>query len=152
AWHLYDLTHSPSSLGIVGLAGFVPVIGFSLVGGVVADKVDRKRLVVCCQAIVVALSAGLFPAGHTPVLAPWMIYLVVALASIARSFSIPASQALVVSLVPREIFINAVSLNILQRQTATILGPAIAGLTIAYFGVAWTYALVTAAFLTLMLV
>jgi MFS family permease len=152
AWQLYALTHSAVSLGLIGVASFLPVVLFSLVGGLSADKVNRKKLLFVCQTILTILALILFIGTHFNFIAPWMIYVVLGLAAVVKSFNNPARQSISINLVPRDVFINAVSLTTLQRQSATILGPAIAGFLIAFLGVESVYLYNSISFLALMIV
>lgn len=139
AWQVYELTRNPASLGLIGLANIIPILLFSLIGGLTADKVDRKKLLVYSQAIMACLAFILFLLTFFHIINPLMIYLSLVFIAIAQAFSMPARQAVLPNLVPKEYFMNAVSLNSLQYQSATMLGPAIAGLLIAGFGVATVY-------------
>ena len=127
AWQVYEITRNPVSLGLIGVANFLPIILFSLVGGLVADKVDRKKLLAIAQVAQLILAVVLFSLTLSHVIAPWMIYLILVLVATAQSFSIPVRQSVIPHLVPKEYFMNAVSLNVLQYQTAVMIGPAIAG-------------------------
>ncbi len=146
-WHVYLLTHSAAALGLVGLVRVVPIIVCSLVGGVVADAVDRKRLLVVTQTTML-LSAAVLAAvtlrglGHV-----WPIYALTALSSAATAFDNPARQALLPSLVPEEVFPNAVSLGFVAFQVAMVLGPVFGGLVLARFGPAVVYAANAVSFL-----
>lgn len=134
AWQVYLLTRSVGSLGLIGLSGFVPILLFSLLGGLVADRVDRKNLLITCQVLLAAITTVLYLETHFNLISPWMIYLVLALSATVNSFSMPARQSIIPNLVPKNIFMNAVSLNTIQRQTAIVIGPAIAGFLIALSG------------------
>lgn len=147
AWQLYSLTHSPASLGFIGVANIIPILLFSLVGGVTADKQDRRNVMLVCQAILAVLSFILFAQTHFQMITPFVIYLILALESTATSFNMPARQAVIPNLVPRNIFVNAVSIMTLQRQSAIIIGPAIAGFVIAIFGVQAIYLFNSVSFL-----
>jgi MFS family permease len=130
-WHVYLLTGSPLALGLVGLTRALPIIVFSLIGGVVADRRDRRRVMFCTQLAMtaIALTLGLLTfAGHDRV--GWL-YALNILSATAVSFDGPARQALVPRLVPREDLPGALSLNLTAFHTAMIGGPALAGLLIA---------------------
>jgi MFS family permease len=145
-WHVYLLTKSPLALGVVGLVRVLPIIFCSLVGGVVADAVDRKRLMIATQAVMLisaALLAGMTASGLTSV---WPIYLLTAIASAAVAFDNPARQALLPTLVPLEDFPNAVSLGIVVFNSAMIVGPALAGLLLSIHGPALIYGVNAASF------
>lgn len=147
AWQVYEMTRNPASLGIIGIANFLPIILFSLIGGLVADKVDRKKLLILSQGAQLILAILLFGLTVTHVINPLMIYGILVLVATAQSFSIPARQSVLPHLVPKEYFMNAVSLNVLQYQTATMIGPAIAGFLIGGVGVSAVYFLNAASFL-----
>src|SRR5687768_13381309 len=124
-WHVYLLTKSAFALGLIGLFRGVPIIICSLAGGVVADAIDRRRLMVVTQTIMLA-SAGLLTAYTFAGLeSVWPIYILSGIASAASAFDVPARQALMPTLVPVEDFPNAVSLGILVFNVATIAGPAV---------------------------
>ena len=146
-WHVYLLTKSAFALGLVGLFRGVPIIICSLAGGVVADAVDRKRLMMVTQTVMLA-SAALLTAGTLAGLeSVWPIYVLSALASAASAFDVPARQALMPTLVPTEDFPNAVSLGIMVFNVATIAGPAIAGFVLAESGPAIIYGVNALSFL-----
>jgi MFS family permease len=141
-WHV-SLLVAPDrkglALGMVGLARVVPIIVFSMISGVVADAWDRRRLMLGTQvaATVVALALGLLAfRGMTAV---WPLYLLAALASAVGAFDLPARNSLVPTLVPRAHLPNAISLNTIMFQTASVLGPSIGGLLIAATDVGWAY-------------
>jgi MFS family permease len=129
------------ALGLVGLVRVIPIVVFSLVSGVVADAHDRRRVMLLTQTGM-ALAAGALAwvafRGSTGV---WPIYLLAALSSAFWAFDGPARQSLIPNLVPREHLPNAISLNTIMFQTASVAGPALGGLVIARFGVAWAYAI-----------
>lgn len=146
-WHVYLLTKSALALGLVGLFRGVPVILCSLAGGVVADAVDRKRLMIVTQTVMLA-SAALLTAGTLAGFeSVWPIYVLSAIASAATAFDVPARQALMPTLVSIEDFPNAVSLGIIVFNVATIAGPAIAGVLLAESGPAIIYGLNALSFL-----
>ncbi len=147
AWQVYEMTRNPLSLGIIGIANFLPIILFSLIGGLVADKVDRKKLLLVSQAAQLILATSLFAMTVSHVINPWMIYGILVLVATAQSFSIPVRQSVLPHLVPKEYFMNAVSLNVLQYQGASMIGPAIAGFLIAGVGVSAVYFLNALSFL-----
>ena len=140
-WHVYVLTKSALALGLVGLFRGLPVIVCSLAGGVVADALNRKRLMIVTQTVML-ISAGLLTATTLAgIQSVWPIYVLSALASAATAFDIPARQSLMPTLVPLEVFPNAVSLSMIVFNVATIGGPAIAGVLLAETGPATIYAI-----------
>jgi len=135
------------ALGLVGLVRVLPIIGFSLVAGVAADALDRRRVMLVTQsgmALTAAALAALAFRGH-PSVVP--VYALAALSSAFGSFDGPARQSLIPNLVPREHLPNAITLNTIMFQIASVAGPAIGGLVIAAWGVPWVYALNAVSFL-----
>ena len=148
-WQLYEITKSPISLGFLGLAQFIPVLLFSMVGGIAADRVNRKKLLVFSQLFLAFTSAALSFISLEGFINAYYIYGVMAATAVANSFNMPARQSILPHLVPKKHFMNAVSLNTLQRQAATIIGPTIAGFAIASLGVESVYIFNTITFLVL---
>lgn len=133
-WHIRTLTEEPIALGGVGLARIIPVIVFSLIGGAVADSLNRRKILFITQtaAALIALTLGLFTQfGNISI---WHIYALTALQAVAVAFDGPARQALVPNLVPARDLPNAFSMTSLAFQTGAILGPALSGFAIAYGG------------------
>jgi MFS family permease len=146
-WHVYSLTHSALALGAIGLVRVLPIILCSLLGGVVADAVDRKRLILATQ-VVMLLSAGtLSLITRMGMKTIWPIYLLTAIAAAAVAFEAPARQALLPALVPPEDFQNAVSLYLIVFHVSMIAGPAVAGLLLNSYSPALIYAINAASFL-----
>jgi MFS family permease len=132
-WQIYEITHRPLDLGLVGLAQFLPGILLFLVSGHTADRLNRRRVLLACYAGFSACSALLLAATFlfTSNIVP--IYAVLVLIGVVRSFHGTAGRALLPELVPTEHFENAVAWNASTFQAATILGPSIGGLTYALF-------------------
>jgi MFS family permease len=147
AWQIYDVTHDPLSLGLIGLAEALPYVGVALFAGHVADRQDRRTislvslaLLVFCSASLLALSlagVGQGRPGHRGVLP---FYAVIFLSGIARSFLQPARQALGAELVPRELYPNAVAWRSSTWQTGAVAGPALGGLLYGFTSPAIAYA------------
>lgn len=130
-WHIYLLTKSAFALGLVGLFRGVPLILCSLLGGVVADAIDRKRLMIATQTVMLASAGVLTLVTIGGLKSAWPIYLLTGIASGATAFDIPARQALMPTLVPAKDFANAVSLGLIVFNVAMIAGPSIAGFILA---------------------
>ena len=130
-WHVYLLTRSPLALGFVGLTRILPIVVFSLWAGVLADRMDRRRLMTITQlamtAVGLALAAVTF--AHRETL--WLLYALNFLSACAVAFDGPARQALIPRLVPPEDLPGALSFNLSVFQAGVIGGPALAGLLIA---------------------
>lgn len=150
-WHVYLLTDSPVALGLLGVFKAVPIIVLGLGGGVVADARDRRKLLLATQLVLAAISAVLAFTTWTGTVSPWVLYAGVALASAATAFDNPARAAIIPNLVPREHLANALSLNILAWQTATIVGPGLAGFAIARYGVGFVYGLDAVSFVAILI-
>jgi MFS family permease len=128
-WEVYALTERPLDLGYVGLAQFLPAAGLALVGGHVADRVDRRRVILVCH-VAFALCAIFFFVRSRGLVAPasvWPIYAALVFFGAARAFSSPATQALLPSIVPQERFARAVAWSSSAWQITTVVGPSIGG-------------------------
>src|SRR5919107_553829 len=145
AWQIYELTHDPLSLGLIGLAEAVPFIGVALFAGHVADRVSRVRISLIALAALFVCSVALLGFTLVPgIITParvWPIYLVIFLSGIARSFLQPARSALGAELVPRELYPNAVTWRSSTWQFATVVGPALGGLVYGFGSARWAYGL-----------
>jgi MFS family permease len=149
-WHVSLLVSDDRralALGMMGLVRVVPIVFFSLVSGVAADALDRRRLMIATQSIMAALAALLAVLTLRGLSSVWPIYVLAACSSAAGAFDLPARQSLVPNLVPREHLPNAISLNTIMMQSASVAGPAIGGLVIATAGVGWVYTFNAASFL-----
>jgi MFS family permease len=146
-WHVYLLTRSALALGAIGLVRVVPIILCSLVGGVVADAVDRKRLILATQLVMLTSAGALSITTASGMRSIWPIYLLTAISSAAVAFEAPARQALLPALVPAEDFQNAVSLYLIVFHVSMIAGPAIAGLLLSSHSPALIYAINALSFL-----
>lgn len=138
-WHIYILTKSPVALGFIGLTRVIPLIVFSLIGGVIADAHDRRRVLIVTQSTMMLFAALLGLLTMLGVINAPLIYALAALTAAAGAFDAPARQALYPNLVPKEHLTNAVSLVNLARQVASIVGPMLAGFVIAALNVEAVY-------------
>jgi MFS family permease len=145
-WHIYVLTGSPLALGLLGACRALPIILCSLMGGVVADVVDRRRLMVVTQSSMLTCSGLLALVTFSGMKHSWPIFLLTAIASAAWAFDTPARQALMPTLVPARDFQNAVSLGMLMFQIGMITGPPLAGFILASHGPGFVYTLNAASF------
>jgi MFS family permease len=144
---LVPASHRGLALGMVGFVRLVPIVAFSLISGVAADTFDRRRLMLVTQSGMAACAALLALVDYAGVRSLWPIYALGAMSSAFWAFDGPARQSLVPNLVPREHVSNAISLNTIMFQTASVIGPALAGLVIARWSVGWAYALNAISFL-----
>lgn len=141
-WHV-SLLVSPErraiALGLVGLARLVPIVFFSITAGAFADALDRRRLMMITQTGMGLTAVVLASLAFQGLSEAWPLYVLSALGSSAGSFDGPARHALIPSLVPREHLPNAMSLNAIMTQVASVAGPALGGIVIATLGVEWVY-------------
>jgi MFS family permease len=128
-WELYERTGSAMALGWVGLAQALPIILLALPAGHLADRYPRKNIILISLSVTVLCSIGLMAVSlaHAPV--GWMYFLLV-IGAVARAFNWPASAAILPSLVPKEVFSNAVTWRSSGFQVASVLGPALGGFLI----------------------
>jgi MFS family permease len=133
-YHVYLLTGSTVQVGLVGLAQAVALLGISPLGGAIADRMDRRRLLQISQTLSLIASATLATVTLLDIVAVWQILLVMLVNTAAGSFERPARDALIPSLVPRGELVRAFALVNPSRELAVLLGPAIAGLLIAWAG------------------
>lgn len=139
AWQVLLLTHNPVALGLIGLVQAIPRLVFSLVGGVFADKFDRRKLLLIIEVVLASMSAVLALCTIFRVINLVIIYVVVLIAACVSSFEFPTRQAIVPSLVKREEMAAALSLNTVMMQFTFIAGPTAGGFAIAWLGVANAY-------------
>jgi MFS family permease len=130
-WQVYRLTHSPLALGFIGLTRVLPIIVFSLWAGVLADRHDRRRVMIVTQLTMTVVALALAAVTFTDRATLWLIYALNALSAAAGAFDGPSRQALIPRLVPTEDLPGALSLNFSAFQVSTIAGPALAGAVIA---------------------
>ncbi len=142
-WHVSLLVPDDRralALGFMGLARIGPILLFSLVSGVAADALNRRTLMLITQSAMAVLAAVLATLTLRGMAAVWPIYALAACSSAAGAFDLPARQALLPSLVPRADLPNAISLNTIAVQSASVAGPALGGLMIATTNLGWVYA------------
>jgi len=151
SWLLYDLTNSPFQLGLNGIFRAIPTICFGLFGGTVADRYDRKRLLLATQIILMLLALLLGALAQTALIRVWHIYSLTVLGAIVGTLDGPARQALYPSLVPRSVLPNAIALNSLLWKGTVLLGPALAGIAISTVGTDGAFYANAASFLAVVL-
>ena len=127
-FHVYALTHSARDLGYLGLAQFLPVMLFSILAGQVADKVDRRAVLLACDLAFIASGVALTLIARSPHPSVDAIFAVFALIGVARAFYGPSGSSLLPSLVPTEDFTNAIAWQSTLWQAAAIGGPSLGGL------------------------
>ncbi|WKE65153.1 MFS transporter [Gallaecimonas kandeliae] len=137
-WQMYSLTHSALSLGLIGLAQFLPQLLLTLIAGHVADQHDRRLVVVVCRTVLALVMAVLAWANLAGQLSPALIYGCGALLGATRAFEGPATQALLPKLVMPEQLSKALALAAGTREATVIAGPALGGL-VYLAGASWLY-------------
>ena len=150
-WLVLEITKSPFLLGLDAFLGDIPIFLFSLVGGVIADRMDRRRLLLMSQVVqmISALTLAFLIATHR--IQIWHILLSSFVVGTAQSFGGPAYSALVPSLVHKEDLPNAIALNSIQFNLARVIGPVLGGFALKYAGSAWCFGLNSLSFVAVMI-
>jgi MFS family permease len=143
-WQVYELTRDPLSLGLIGLAEAIPFISIALYAGHIADRFNRKKIILWFDLLFLCASGLLliitfYKTGTIGTFGIWPIYLCVAVSGIARAFLYPATIALMAQVVPRSLYTNSSTWNSTVWHVAAITGPAIGGLVYGFFGVKVAY-------------
>jgi predicted MFS family arabinose efflux permease len=133
-WLVYSLTHSPLLLGVTSFAGQVPVFFISSFGGMISDRVDRRRLLVLTQGLSMLQAATLATLTLLGIIHVWEIIALALFKGFVNAFDVPTRQAFTIDMVGREDLRNAISLNSVMFNLARIVGPTIAGLLVATVG------------------
>ena len=141
SWLVYDLTKDPFYLGLDLFLGQLPIILFSLVGGVFADRLDRKKMLLASQYIQMICAFVLTILFATHAVKVWHILTLSFFVGVGQSFGGPAYSALLPTLVDPEDLANAISMNSIQFNLARIIGPTLGGLAYTVFGATWCFAL-----------
>jgi predicted MFS family arabinose efflux permease len=141
SWLVYDLTKDPFYLGLDLFLGQLPIIMFSLFGGVFADRLDRRKMLLTSQYIQMACAFLLAFLFYTDVVRVWQILSLSFIVGLGQSFGGPAYSALLPTLVGPEDLANAIAMNSIQFNLARILGPTIGGFTYTLFGATWCFTL-----------
>jgi MFS family permease len=141
AWFVYELTHSPLAVGILTFCRFSPQTLFVLFAGVLADRIDNRRLVITTQAASMVVSVALAALAFSGGTQVWQVYVLALLAGIAQVFDSPGRHALVYQMVGRSELPNAIALNTSVFNASRVVGPGIAGVLIASVGVGACFAL-----------
>ena len=135
----YELTHSAIFLGVVGFAGGLPSWLFTLYGGVIADQISRRKMIIITQSSMMLLAFILAALTFTNTVQPWHIVVLAFLLGTANAFDAPARQSFVVDMVAREDLTNAIALNSSVFNLGTVIGPSVAGLVYAWLGPGWCF-------------
>jgi MFS family permease len=154
-WHVTLLSPGDEkdkglALALVGASKFAPIAALSLFSGVVADALDRRRLMLATNVVLTLVAATLAALTFDGLSSTWPIYVLTSLSSAIGMFDGPARQALIPQIVPARDLPSAISLNSILFQAASVAGPAIAGIVMAEAGVGWVYAVNAASFLAVL--
>lgn len=140
-WLVLLLGGSPIQLGLVLALQFAPSLALAPLGGVLADRVDKRRLLLVTQSIASLQALVLFALTVTGVVQIWHIMLLALAIGFVNALDMPVRQSFAAELVPREDLINAITLNSASFNLARVIGPAVAGITLAFFGPAFNFAI-----------
>ena len=151
AWQIYDLTDSPLQIGLLGLGRALPQISLALVGGVLADAIDRRRLLMSVQLIQLGVGVALTVLTFADAITPGLLFGSAVLLSFGAALENPPRQAIVPSLVPRVDLSSAVALNTTQRSIGLVLGPSLAGVVLAVSGPGLCYLLDSVSWVVMLL-
>ena len=141
SWLVYRLTGSGLKLGAVGFASQIPVFLFAPIGGIVADRSNRKHVVIGTQvaSMLLAFVLAALTLTHTIDHRVWMIFVLAALLGVVNAFDIPGRQSFLVDMVGREDLMNAIALNSSMFNGARVIGPAVAGVLVARLHEGWCF-------------
>lgn len=146
-WLIYRLSHSAFLLALDQFLGGIPIFLFSLIGGVVADRVERRKILLSSQYVQMATASLLTILVATDLVHVWHILCLSFISGLAQAFGGPAYQALIPTLVEKEDMPNAIALNSIQFNVAVMVGPALAGQALAKLGEKWCFGLNALSFL-----
>ena len=146
-WLIYRLSHSAFLLALDQFLGGLPIFLFSLIGGVVADRMERRKILLSSQYVQMATAALLTILVATSRVHVWHILCLSFISGLAQAFGGPAYQALIPTLVEKDDMPNAIALNSIQFNVAVMVGPALAGQTLARLGETWCFGLNSLSFL-----
>jgi MFS family permease len=146
-FQVYDLTGSTAMVGLLALVEAVPLVVLPIVGGALADAVERRRFLIVAQALTAALSAALAVNAFLPEPHLWVFFAFAFLSVSAYSLSSPAFRAWPARLLTTDLYTSATALEVVYYQTAALIGPVLTGVTIATVGVEWAYVVDAASYL-----
>lgn len=141
AWLVYGLTHSPFMLGLTAFVGQVPVFFFSSLGGVIADRFDRRAILIVTQALSIVESAGLAVLVFSGAIRPWHVVVLALFQGLVNAVDIPTRHAMIIEMVGKENLRHAISLNSIMFNFARLVAPPVAGLIIGTAGTGYCFAI-----------
>ena len=150
AWQIYQLTGSPLDIGLLALARGLPQMILVLLGGVLADAIDRRRLMMITQAGQLLATGSLVFLSLSGLITPAALYVASALLGVFGSLETPSRQAIIPNLVPRDVLTSAMALHGVQRNVSSVAGPSLAGIVLAFADPGWCYAVDTASWVLML--
>jgi MFS family permease len=150
-WLVLELGGSPLQLGTVLALMFAPSMFLAPIGGVLADRVDKRRVLMIVNAVAMLQAGLLFGLAATGLVEIWHVYLLALLAGFVNAVEMPVRQAFAAELVPADDLVNAIALNSTSFNLSRVIGPAIAGVTIAAFGVAINFGINAVSYLSVLI-
>jgi MFS family permease len=141
SWLIYRMTGSAALLGLIGFAGQIPIFVLAPLGGLLADRLNRHRVLVATQTIMMVLAFALAALTLGGIVREWQIFVLASLLGVVNAFDIPTRQAFLAETVSRDDIVNAIALNSSMLNGARIVGPAIAGIVVTAFGEGWCFLL-----------
>ena len=147
SWLVLEITNSPFWVSMVTFCQFIPTLLFGLFGGLVADRADRRKVLLVTQSLAMAFAAALAVVTWTGHASVATLLPIIGLAGITMAFNAPSFQAIIPELIPRRLLLDAISLNSTQWSIARVFGPAIGGFILKYLGASWAFAINAASFL-----
>ncbi|MGC2241160.1 MAG: MFS transporter [Acidimicrobiia bacterium] len=151
AWLVLDLTNSGTAVGFVTALQFLPVLILGPIGGVIADRVDKRRMLLVTQSLAMACAAALGAVVLAGVVSLWMVYVLAFILGLAASIDNPTRQTFVLEMVGRDRLTNALSLHSALVNAARVVGPAVAGLLIVGIGIGWCFVVNAATYLAVII-
>lgn len=134
SWLVFELTNSAFLLGVVGFLSSIPIFLLSLFGGVVADRMNKRNVLLLTQVVFMALAFILAVLTQMKLITPWQIMFIAVLNGTVMAFDAPSRQAMVVELVGKKHLMNAIALNSVAFNSSRIIGPALAGIFVSLIG------------------
>jgi len=144
---VFDLTHSPAFLGYVSFAAGIPTILLTLFGGLIADRISKRKLLIITQSMMMVLAAVLAVLAFTHTVQPWHIIALSFMLGATNAFDTPARQSFVAELVERKDLTNAIALNATMFNLGVVVGPAVAGVVYALLGPGWCFTINSISFI-----
>jgi MFS family permease len=151
AWLVLELTNSALKLGVISALQFAPVLFFSVPAGAIVDRVPKRRLLIVTQTVLMLQAFALTALVWTARVRYWHVAVLATVYGLANAFDLPARQAFVASMVVKEDLMNAIALNSAMFNAARLVGPAVAGLLIARYGLAQAFFLNALSFIAVII-